>query len=401
MTAPARAADPYQPPPPDPGMTPAQLATLLTLVQAQAALRRQITQTAVNAAVAILSVFDGWWEPRAVSAMVTRVLRVVQPAQRNAARTTAAFVARVGREMTGRPVRPVAAIDVTQLRRAITPQIARELVDGDRPVPYVILGDLDNGPSTQIDEDIELAVGDDADVLDPGEVYGRIAEQYRYQVAAEGKPEAKARQRALVRIEAAAATDVTAAVREQWRASMERLEAARYRRILHPEMSESGPCGLCVVAADRTYRVKDLQPIHKRCVCEVLPVIGDMDPGIQLNYDDLDRVYQAAGGTGGDVIKNGRRHSLGLKNLRVALTENAELGPYLVDADQHHRGPVEVAKTKLPDQRERLEHQLEQLDVNYAAMSRRRAAGDDSVERAMRWHANRIEELQRQLAALT
>jgi hypothetical protein len=237
-----------------------------------------------------------------------------------------------------------------------------------------------------------------ADSVDPAEPYRRIAEQYRYQVVAQGATEEGARQRALVRVEAVAETDVTLAVREQVRRTIGRIPGIEgYRRVVRPELSETGPCGLCVVAADRLYHVEFLNPIHDRCVCEVLPVIGDMDPGLFLNQSDLDRIYRAAGGTGGDVIRDGRRHSGALKRIRVALAEHGELGPVLVDADQRYRGPRQVAATQVADRRTRARAQLASLEETFERLQRRDAAGED-VSRPMRWQSATIDRLERELA---
>ena len=51
-----------------------------------------------------------------------------------------------------------------------------------------------------------------------------------------------------------------------------------YRRVL------AGPgCEFCTEAADQTYRAGDLMPLHAGCMCAVAPVLGDTDPGRQLN----------------------------------------------------------------------------------------------------------------------
>jgi hypothetical protein len=237
-----------------------------------------------------------------------------------------------------------------------------------------------------------------AAVTDPAEPYARVADSYRYQVVADGVTPDKAKRKALVRLAAIAETDITLAVREQVRKTLGTIPGVTgYRRILHPELSESGPCGLCVVAANRIYHVEDLKPIHDRCVCETLPIIGALDPGLMLNASELEAIYDAAGGTGGEIIKAGRRHSAALKKVRVALAEHGELGPVLVDADQHHRGPREVAKTKVPDRATRARAQLDSLEESYARLVRRQLAGED-VERPLEWQARRIDELRHELA---
>lgn len=94
-----------------------------------------------------------------------------------------------------------------------------------------------------------------------------------------------------------------------------------YRRIIHPELSKTGTCGLCVAAASRTYHLSHLNPIHRRCHCTVAPILDGKDPGFDLYQKDLDRIYQAAGGTG----------KAGLANLRFAVATDRELGPVIMN----------------------------------------------------------------------
>lgn len=75
-----------------------------------------------------------------------------------------------------------------------------------------------------------------------------------------------------------------------------------YRRIIHPELSKTGTCGLCYIAADRVYKDINTWSLHNNCHCTVLPIIehanGSVDdPGQKLSRDDLDKVYAEAGST--------------------------------------------------------------------------------------------------------
>lgn len=380
---------PYQPPPPDPGMTAAQVAAILALVEAQAKIRQQLTATAVAAAVAAFRGFTDWWNSDAVDGRITQALKVIQSTQRQAARVTDAYLTNAARTMTGRAQSPAGVVDVTKLRRAIPAEVAEELVAGIRKPAFVVLGDTFSGPGQHIDQPVKLAVRDDTDHVSyaaPTDPYGRIADQFRYNVVAKGDSEELAADKALVRVAVAAQNDVTAAVREQYHKTLGQLKPDGYRRILHPELTETGPCGLCVVAADRTYRISDLLPLHGRCVCEVLPIYGKQDPGISLNWEDLNSLYEAAGGTG----------AAGLKKIRVALAENGEIGPVLVDADRNHRDPIAVAKTIVPDRNVRARAQLDALEKSYATLQYRAEHGE-KVDRPLRWQANKIAELRSEL----
>lgn len=93
-----------------------------------------------------------------------------------------------------------------------------------------------------------------------------------------------------------------------------------YRRVLHPELSTTGSCGLCVAASDRVYKIGELLPIHNLCKCEVVPIYGKRDPGSQINDEDLAVLYAEAGDT-----TAGRE----LKRERYEVFDHPELGPVL------------------------------------------------------------------------
>ena len=96
-----------------------------------------------------------------------------------------------------------------------------------------------------------------------------------------------------------------------------------YRRVLHPELSKGGSCGLCVVAADRWYSTSELLPLHANCKCGVAPAGDDADPGFQLNQKDLAKLYGEAGGNTAKA----------LKGVRVQTITHGELGPVLLDSE--------------------------------------------------------------------
>jgi hypothetical protein len=379
-------------------LTAAQLTAIVALLHAQAVARQQLTQAAVAAAVAAFKGFTRWWEADAVNRQITQVLRVLQPMQRQMARQTDVFTARVLSIMIGRVVRPAGVINIAQLRQKIPASLVEDLANDRVTSPYLELGDNVDGPNGHINDVFDpLVPRAAAEFAAPADVYGRIADGVRFDMVANGLEEPAARQRALVRLQAAAHTDVTLAVRAQYEKALNEGRTVRadgWRRILRPELSESGPCGLCVVAADRIYNRGDLLPIHDRCVCEVLPIIGGLDPGLLLNRDDLRRLYAAAGSTGGSKREGGA-----LKAIRVALAEHGELGPVLVNAGQNFRGMKQVAKTQSTDRRHRLEAELVSLERSFDMLIRRRAAGEH-VDRPYEWQSHRIDKLRGELAAL-
>ena len=120
--------------------------------------------------------------------------------------------------------------------------------------------------------------------------------------------------------------DTALARREAAHGQMElSTEIIGYRRVIRPELSKSGTCGLCVAASDREYKRGDLLPLHDRCKCIVLPIIADIDPGVRLNQDDLDRLKADAGSNS----------AKDLKRTRYRVDEHGEIGPYLLA--RHHR----------------------------------------------------------------
>lgn len=379
MTAPVQT-------PPQRQLTAAQIAALLALVQAQAAFRKQLTDAAEAAAVAAMAGFTAWWDADAIVEMIANVLRVVQPLQRQAATVTDGYLTRAATIISGRPQRAAGAVDIRRLRRAMTEDVADEILSGVRQVVRLELGGLADEPSRVVEPRPEWGLEDNRVAQDPAEVYGRVADGYRWSTTMLGDDPDKAQSKAAVRIATAAKTDVQLAVRAQYQKTMSAQGAEGWRRILHPELSQSGPCGLCVVAADRVYQTEDLLPIHSRCVCEVLPVYAGADPGITLNGDDLAAVYAAAGG-------NTREQ---LRRISVVLTEHGELGPTLVWGNQHYRSPEEVARNYASSRRTRemaiLDALVERHDLTELRISR-----GDPLEKTYRSQQKRITQLRQSL----
>jgi hypothetical protein len=343
-------------------LTAAEVAQLYALVKAQAALRKQITQAARATAIAPWWLFKGWFSSADIGRTVAGILRIVQPLQRQMAQVTDAYLARQLTLVSGRRFEPIGAIDVTKLRRA--------------------LPELDAPPEA------------DRGWVDPMVVYGRPADTYRYLVSEKAASPDEAVAQAVQRADRIAEMDIALAVREQSRQVLIRSKASGYRRVLHPEMSQDGvSCGLCVVAADRIYHVKDLLPLHQGCNCEIAGIVNGVDPGLRLNQDDLARLYEAAGGT-----TDGRK----LQNrVRAAITEHGELGPVLVRSNHKFRSPADVAASKAAQTRDGRRRrsdqatatrrqvepttdravfrsrQIKALEESLAAMERMQARGDD------------------------
>lgn len=133
---------------------------------------------------------------------------------------------------------------------------------------------------------------------------------------------------AMRRLETNAATDGQIALNTAATRRFRGAGVRQYRRVIHPELSRSGTCGLCAVAASNVYGTDDLLPMHDNCVCTVAPITADSDPGLDLNRRDLDAIYRKAGGT---------TSAAGLKSVRITTVTHGELGPILTQDEWRGR----------------------------------------------------------------
>ena len=162
-----------------------------------------------------------------------------------------------------------------------------------------------------------------------------------------------------------------------------------WRRVIRPELSKTGTCGLCFVASFRMYSRKNLNAIHARCNCVVLPATAVFDPGRGMNEADLKRVYRAAGGStyAGDLL-----------NTRVSIREHGELGQVLTYNPK--RGWVDSPhkrQYKSPDgsyERLRAVQELEDVEFALKVLRGNKGADDDTI---LRLEASR-RELKRKVA---
>lgn len=387
----------------------AEITAYLALVQAQAAARQQLTDAAVSAVIGYLELFNDWYDSDAISDLTRDILRQVQPAQRRAARLTDSYVARLVSKQRGRTERAAGAVDVTKLRRELPRELIEKLARDEIAVPVVEIGDTVDGPNDDIDAelaDLLSLVDTPAEWKDPADAYGRIADQYRWEQIANNATPEQALAKAKVRAEQVVDTDISLAVREQEVHTARKLGVQLYRRVLHPELAESGlSCGLCVVAADRVYSVDRFKrELHSRCHCEMIPIEGGKDPGLQLNRDDLDSLYEAAGravgardddGNIAPVTGGGKKQLGALKRVRVAVTEHGELGPILVNRSGQYRTLADFAKTQSISPKIRAAAQLPAMLESLARLEARAAAGDDVPASQFRWHRDFIARLRR------
>lgn len=242
-------------------MTPEALLTRQTA--AREAIRRKVTASALRQWAAL-----GSWDEADVVRLTDTVVPLVRAGQVQVAASTDLYLAQVVAEMTGETVAAV----------GISPASVTDL----RPVP-------------------------------PAEVYRRPFVEV-WSALKSGRRFADALSLGADRLGRLAEDDLSLAHRHAANSSLEARGLTTYRRVTRPEFSRSGPCGLCGLASEQTYRTGHLLPIHTRCACDVMPVIGSADPASLLNREDA------------HVIPDG---------LDVVVHEHGELGPVLAVAGQH------------------------------------------------------------------
>lgn len=406
------------------GLTAAEAATFLALVQAQAKIRQQLTAGAIARVVKLLQAFTDWYDTDAITKLTRDILRIVQPAQKQAARVTDAYIANSLTRLRGRPVRTAGAVDVTRLRTQVPQSVIEDLAHGRLSPDLFVIGDTEDGAGDDIDRSLSSVLdGKSPEWVNPADPYGRLADKYRYETIVNGASDADAIAKVVARAEAVVDTDIALAVRAQEIKTASTRGVKFYRRVLHPELAESGlSCGLCIVAADRIYSVaKFKRELHDHCHCEMLPIENGQDPGLNLNTADLESLYRAAGTLVGRSRETGggKRQGGALKKVRarldedgnvvdiqnqrgkavkVAVTEHGELGPVLVNANGNVRTLADYAKTKTVDKRITRRANLTSLENNLPKLEARKAAGDDSADKAIEFHKKRIAELKRELA---
>jgi hypothetical protein len=290
------------PPEAEPQLTPAEVAALIALVDAQARAYDRVQETLLATVRRLMGVlFNRWYFQREVDAVARDLRDAVRDAQ----------------EIVG---------DQTE-----------EYLDG--------IFDILGVRKTRAGERMHVRLPARLRKVDPLTEWNRPAREARVQRLFNGLDEFDANELALQRAERQARMDLALArqeaERQRWDVSG---DIIGFRRILHPELSDTGPCGLCVVAADRIYSKGDLKELHNGCVCTVFPIVkaGDLtiDPGRTMNEDELQAIYDAAGGS------NRRRE---LQRVRMEVLEHGELGPILVDGRNNNRAtrkPTDLKSTK-------------------------------------------------------
>lgn len=162
-------------------------------------------------------------------------------------------------------------------------------------------------------------------------VYERPTKLVR-RLVSQGVPINEAWRRANAYIALLADGDIRLAQRQASDLALAGLGITGYRRIVRPELSRTGSCGLCIAASNRIYKTGNLMPIHNRCKCAVLPIVGDLDPGSSLNNLTLGDLYEAGGSTS----------AKDLKRARFTVSQHGEWGPILTREGDRFTGPAEL-----------------------------------------------------------
>lgn len=272
----------------------AEAAAWVTAYAAQAdALKEATAQTAEAAWLS----FDGWYNAALVAALAKEMSELSSAAQDTIAGLAAEYMTQTAGAVAGIVI----------------------------PQPRSVRSEIRNGAPLRL-------------------VHHRPAEAYKKAVAT-GSTHAEALVKAGIRARGLAFTDLSLQARNAQQTILDLAGITTFRRVIRPELSKTGTCGMCIVAADQIYHSGDLMPLHPPwCNCVTMPIIGDQDPGRQMNREDLDQLYADAGSNRADD----------LRKTRYTVNQHGEFGPVLTKAGDHFRGPDKVALENDPDRAARM-----------------------------------------------
>ncbi|MGH3430601.1 MAG: hypothetical protein ACRDQZ_24045, partial [Mycobacteriales bacterium] len=252
-------------------------------------LRRSLSVQLVVALTRMFNVLGSWHRPDA-QRFAAQAVPMVAGAQTALATLTSNYVASVASEALRRPVAPP-------------------------PIPQAARARLR--------------------LVDPNEVYQRpfVA---AYTALKDGQQLDQALGSARLRLREVAEGDMQLAYAHASRAALQGLalgqEPSGWRRVL------VGPknCAMCVVASTQRYHIKDLNPIHPSCDCQVIPIFGPVDRVIEPEL--LEQVHAAVKDLTG-VVDRGAR-AVDYRHIMTEIVHHhGELGAMLARPGDRFTGP--------------------------------------------------------------
>lgn len=229
------------------------------------------------------------------------------------------------------------------------------------------------------------------------EVFNRPARTVRY-LESKGATREQAEAEALKRLDALVDGNIMLAQRLaesqviNAAASLRGSTVVGMRRIIHPELSRTGTCGLCIAASDRLYTVRELLPIHANCKCTSAPVTEEFDPADELNAVDLRQLYRDAGGTS----------AAHLKRTRYKEDVHGELGPVVIPVRKYKPRSKASEKaaggTAVMAEETQVEIARRQLPLFEDNLAKLREQGLSEESSQIKYHKQQIERYRERLA---
>lgn len=383
------------------------------LVTRKSVLRTSLTGSLVSTLVALWRAFDGWEDKDKVQALAARSATLVDAAVRQERLQVRAYLdtyfklsgdyASAGEyvpdlayeyprdEITAfdtyqRPAREYGYHKGRMLQKAA--RLAEELEEATEE-----LRQLDDSKPEASDFDDALR-----EALEEFDRKREIADKKRSRVLdqitavpfTEEDITEEAIKRGIERLEKLANTDVQLARRDESLNVLDyKSKVIGYRRVVHPELSASGTCGMCIVAATRWYTLDHLEPIHTFCKCETVPVLEDFDPGKTLNDDDIALLTQTYDDAGGNSIDE-------LSKTRYRVNRNSETGWQLVESKAGGEPAVSASlmRSRRKPQLVRSRRELKALKTNRDNLQARYKAGELALRPSIDWSNERIRDVE-------
>ncbi len=174
--------------------------------------------------------------------------------------------------------------------------------------------------------------------VDPDELYRRSGITV-WTALSKGKDIKEAARLGWLRLEETAETGMQLAHTHTARAWMERSpHVVGYRRVVRG----SSTCALCYLASTQRYHKAALEPIHTRCHCKVVPIIGTHDPGQLIDEERYTALHSALRDQYPDAFTSKGWESSNKPNSHIRIHEHGETGPTLTWAGHGFTGPGDI-----------------------------------------------------------